>query len=187
VLEALSAGTRARFESRGFLYVRNLVKGLGLSWQEVYQTTDRKAVEKYCTDRDVKFEWTGDDNLRIRWWRPAIRRHPVKGTPLWFNHGYFFNAINLDESVHEAVGDEGRLPFNTFYGDGTPIEREVLHELRDAYEAAKVSFKWQQGDILLLDNMQVAHGRNSFTGDRKILVAMNNPYSQVENGTTTIR
>ena len=35
-----------------------------------------------------------------------------------------------------------------------------------------VVFPWNEGDILMLDNMQVAHGRNPFSGERKIIVSM---------------
>ncbi|MBL0743077.1 condensation domain-containing protein [Chryseolinea lacunae] len=180
VLALLSEKTRARFEAKGILYVRNLMSGLGLSWRDVYQTSDKHVVEAYCRERGIAYTWLAEDNLRISWARPAVHVHPVTGEKTWFNHGFFFNAINLDESVHEAVGDRDNLPFNTFYGDGTEIEPEVLAELKDAFEKTKVYFPWKKGDILLLDNMLMAHGRNSFSGDRKILVAMNNAHSQIK-------
>jgi len=50
-----------------------------------------------------------------------------------------------------------------------------LDAVREAYRKATVLFSWQPGDLLLLDNMQVAHGRTPYTGNRKILVAMADP------------
>lgn len=35
-----------------------------------------------------------------------------------------------------------------------------------------VLFKWQRGDILVLDNVLTAHGRRPFVGPREILLAM---------------
>jgi hypothetical protein len=61
---------------------------------------------------------------------------------------------------------------NTYYGDGSPIEPKVLDQLRAAYNAETVSFPWQKGDLLMLDNMLVAHGRSPFVGPRQILVGM---------------
>jgi alpha-ketoglutarate-dependent taurine dioxygenase len=38
-----------------------------------------------------------------------------------------------------------------------------------------MTVRWEAGDILLLDNMLVAHGRRAFTGPRQIVVAMAEP------------
>jgi hypothetical protein len=67
---------------------------------------------------------------------------------------------------------EENLPRNVYYGDGSPIEYSVLEEIQAIYREATVSFPWQQGDVLMLDNMLVAHSRNSYVGSRKIVVAM---------------
>jgi alpha-ketoglutarate-dependent taurine dioxygenase len=37
--------------------------------------------------------------------------------------------------------------------------------------------QWSKGDVLMLDNITVAHGRQPFTGSRRILVAMADPSS----------
>ena len=97
---------------------------------------------------------------------------------IWFNHAYFFHPSSLQQSAREAmlaVVDEDEIPFNTFYGDGSAIEPDVLEEIRNAYEDETVSFPWHQHDLLLIDNMLVSHGRESFRGPRKIVVAMGQP------------
>ncbi|NET49525.1 MAG: TauD/TfdA family dioxygenase, partial [Merismopedia sp. SIO2A8] len=54
----------------------------------------------------------------------------------------------------------------------------LLDEIREVYQQASVSFLWQEGDVLLLDNMLVAHGRKPFVGTRKIVVAMAEAFTQ---------
>jgi len=73
--------------------------------------------------------------------------------------------------------DDLDLPFNTFYGDGSPIEPSVIEQIYDAYRQEQIAFDWQAGDILMLDNMLVSHGREPFVAPRKIAVAMAEPFS----------
>lgn len=72
---------------------------------------------------------------------------------------------------------EEDLPLNAYYGDGSQIEDDVLDEIRDAYQQEKVVFTWQEGDILMLDNMLMAHGRTPFVGARKVLFGMAEPFN----------
>jgi hypothetical protein len=101
---------------------------------------------------------------------------------VWFNHAAFFHISTLEPSAQEVLlagSGEEELPNNTYYGDGSPIEFSVLEEIREAYRRETVSFSWQEGDLLMLDNMLVAHGRNPYVGRRKILVAMADPVGPV--------
>ncbi len=178
VLELLSGETRKKFAEKGVMYVRNMITGLGLSWREVYQTDDPAVVEAYCRTHDTQFRWKDKDHLKTSWVSPAERIHPVTGEATWFNHGFFYNVLSLDPMLREVFAEED-LPFSTFYGDGSRIETAVIGEIARAFETAKSVFPWVKGDILLLDNMLMAHGRNSFAGNRKIAVAMCEPHHGV--------
>jgi alpha-ketoglutarate-dependent taurine dioxygenase len=61
------------------------------------------------------------------------------------------------------------------FGDGHRIEETMLYEIRQAFDEEAVVFSWQKGDLLVLDNMLVAHGRRPYTGSRRILLAMCDP------------
>ena len=114
-----------------------------------------------------------------------MRTHPKTKEAVWFNHALFFNIYSLEASVRESllsVVDAADVPFNTFYGDGSPIELPVLDQIREAYQQEQVSFNWREGDMLILDNMLVAHGREPFTGPRKIVVTMADPFVNCQDG-----
>ena len=80
----------------------------------------------------------------------------------------------MQEILLTEFNDEA-LPNNTYYGDSSQIEPQVLDHLRQAYRQEMITFPWQEGDILMLDNMLVAHGRGAYLGPRKVLVGMTEP------------
>ena len=181
VLARIDPEIRDRFAQRGWMYVRNFGDGFGLSWQTVFQTTDKEAISRHCKDKGIDAEWKDGDRLRTRAVRSAIARHPKTGELVWFNHATFFHVSTLSPAVRDALLEEfaeGELPANTYYGDGSPVEPEVMEHLRAAYRAETVAFPWQKGDLLMLDNMLVAHGRAPYSGAREILVGMAEPVSQ---------
>ena len=98
----------------------------------------------------------------------------------WFNHLTFFNVSTLDSMVAQVLLLMGKenLPNNTYYGDGAEIEPAALDELRAAYEAETVVIPWQEGDIMMLDNMLVSHGREPYKPPRQIVVGMAEPWSR---------
>jgi non-ribosomal peptide synthetase component F len=182
VYATIDPEVRERFRERKVLYVRNFgeAEGLGLSWPAVFQTRDRGAVEEYCRRAGIEVEWRGR-RLRTRQRREAVARHPRTGDPVWFNHATVFHVSTLEPSVRAAlIADLGEeeLPSNSYYGDGAPIEPEVLDHLRAAYREATVVFPWEKGDVLMVDNMLAAHGREAYSGPRRILVSMAEPVGQ---------
>ena len=181
ILRSIGAATKERFAQKRWMYVRNFGDGFGLSWQTVYQTNDKSVVERYCIDADIEFEWKDGDRLRTRQVRDAMLRHPRTGELTWFNHITFFHISTLEPNLRNAIltdFDECDYPNNTYYGDGSPIEPQVMDELREAYGRHLTSFAWQKGDIVLLDNMLTSHARSSYKGDRQILFAMSEPFTR---------
>lgn len=174
---------RERFLQKGWMLVRNFGSGFGPTWQASYHVADRDEAEAYFRGAGVEFEWTGGERLRTRQVRPASLTHPQTGATLWFNHTAFWHVSSLEPRLREMLlsefGEAG-LPYNTYYGDGTPIEELVVEEIREAYRQETVTFGWRAGDILLLENMLVAHGRNPFTGPRTVLAAMGDPYRRAD-------
>lgn len=172
---------RERFLEKKWMYVRNFDGRFGLPWQTVFQTDDKPTVEEYCRSNGIEVEWKDGDRLKTWAIRPAVVKHPRTGADLWFNHATFFHVTTLAPEAREvflATIKEEDLPTNTYYGDGSPIETETLNELRRIYHEETVAFAWQAGDILMLDNMRVAHGRAPYVGSRQIMVGMTEPLSR---------
>ncbi|MET0623054.1 MAG: condensation domain-containing protein, partial [Pyrinomonadaceae bacterium] len=183
VYERIPAEIRERFREKGWMLVRNFYEELSLPWQTSFHTDDRAEVEGYCRQARISCEWKSDNWLRTQQVRPAVTHHPRTGETLWFNHVAFWHVSSLGGPVREAMLSmfgEGDLPYNTYYGDGSRIEDEVVAEIRAAYEEETVRFPWQKGDVLMLDNMLVAHGRSPYTGARRVVVAMGEPFTRTD-------
>ena len=179
VFENLSPGLREEFSRKGVMYVRNFTTELDLPWQQVFQTESKEEVEEYCRKKDILFEWKEDGNLRTKQVCQAVIQHPKSKEYIWFNQAHLFHISNLSPSVQDYLisqyGEE-YLPRNTFFGDGSPIPLIYLEEIRKVYTDMQLRFDWKRGDVIMLDNMLFAHGRDPFEGERKILVAMAEPF-----------
>lgn len=175
VFARLDPEVRDPFVEKGVIYHRTYGMGVGRGWQEVFRTDDPAEVEAYCRAHDIEFEWRGDDALVTRQQRSAVARHPVTGEMVWFGQLQHWHPACLDPATREsleALFDEDEMPRNCFYGDGSPIEDEVIDAISDVYRELQTDFPWKVGDVMVVDNMLAAHARNPYVGDRKLLVAL---------------
>jgi alpha-ketoglutarate-dependent taurine dioxygenase len=178
LLATLPRSLVQRFEREGWLLTRTYGEEIGADWTEAFGTDDRDAVERYCRANAIEFAWQPDGGLRTRQRRSAIVRHPVTGQSCWFNQIAFLNQWTLADDVREYLvevyGEDG-LPFNTRFGGGDPIGKDIVDLLNGINEANTASEAWQAGDLLLVDNIRTAHGRDAYTGPREVLVGMADP------------
>jgi amino acid adenylation domain-containing protein len=180
---------RERFASKQLLYVRNFTPGFDVSWQDFFQTTEKSVVEERCRKDGIEFIWMEQDRLRTRQRCPAIMKHPKTGEPTFFNQIQLHHVSCLDSGVQDsllAILGEEWLPRNVYYGDGSSIEEGIVSEMRELTRECAVQFAWQEHDILMVDNMLVAHGRQPFSGPRKIVVAMGEMVGQSDIQTVSV-
>lgn len=179
IYREMDADLRSKFESKGVLYVKNMhgdPQGLGKSWMEHFETSDRSIVEGYMRANEIDFEWAADNTLRTKALRPAVRQHAVTGETVWYNQANLWHVSNFEPRRREQLMrlcGEANLPTHAYFGDGSPISDAELDQVRGVMNRVSVVFPWQQGDVLVLDNILSAHGRRPYQGPRKILVAMN--------------
>jgi len=176
VYKKIDSQIKEKFEEHGVMYTRNYTKGIDLSWQEVFQTEEKAGVEKYCKENDIEFEWkTEGPELTTRQTCQATLVHSKTGESVWFNQAHLFHISSLDKdsrlSLIKELGKEN-IPRNASYGNGEPLEVEALDHIRNVYTQEKIKFKWHKGDIMILDNILMAHGREAYKGERKVAVAM---------------
>ncbi|GAA1240417.1 TauD/TfdA family dioxygenase [Kitasatospora nipponensis] len=178
VLRTLPPELVERMRASGWVLSRSYSEHLSVDWRAAFAAESAEQVEAYCAQNLISCAWDAEGGLRTRQLRPGIISHPLSGEEVWFNHLAFWNSWSLDEEIRETLIEElgeGGLPFDTALGDGLPLTLAELDVINAAYERATVRRSWQPGDLLLVDNVLTAHGRDPFRGDRRIVVAMGDP------------
>lgn len=171
VLKSISNQLKHKFLEKGILYKRRVNESLGLGWKEIFQVETKFEVEKHCKENDIDFNWDGD-SLNLYWKGTAISKHLKTNQEIWMNHAFFFHKLSYPQTLLDVIESDDELPFLTYFGDGSEISEDEYFELKSAYDNAKIEFSWDKGDLLLVDNYLISHSRNSYTGDRKILVSI---------------
>ena len=178
VLRELPADLADRFRAEGWQLVRNFRPHFGLPWSVTFGVTAPVDVERVCAERRIDCEWLRDGALRTVARRDAVVRHPLTGEECWFNQVAFFSQWSIDPVERNILlstfGPHG-IPFNTAFGDGEPITEEQFRAILDAYDRVVHRVHWRAGDLLVLDNVRTAHGRDPYTGEREIVVALAEP------------
>jgi alpha-ketoglutarate-dependent taurine dioxygenase len=179
ILTKLNADLLATFEQKGVTYIRNLHNGHGLgpSWQQTYETDDKARVEQFCKSGGTEFSWGADGSLHLVQHKPAVIRHRQTGERVWFNQVDQFHPSQLNKEIHDILmelynDNEMLLPMYGCFGDGSRISQEQIDLLHDGIDACCVPVQWEKGDLLIVDNETLAHGRMPYKGNRKILVSM---------------
>lgn len=147
------------------------------SWQDAFLTPERSAVEALCHDRGWDHEWR-DGGISISFRRDAFVMHPHTGDEVLFCtdlSGKWYD----DWPPFGALPDAQR-PYSFTWGGES---REVFSEhdrsqWSDAVDGARHLHAWEEGDVLICDNMLVMHGREPFEGSRTIGVVLAHPVAR---------
>jgi len=190
--EGLPRAFRDEVKRRGVRYVRNFrapnwscgdaeLDAGHLIWNDVFATTHRATAEASCRAMGLDCRWAPNGSLSVGYTASGFSTHPRTGREIWFNHilSQSPNPWTDSPSQMERIAAfqhlysaEAPPPYATTFGDGGAIAIEPLKPMYELAESIAVAFSWQAGDLMLLDNFYVFHGRNSYTGQRDVQVAL---------------
>jgi alpha-ketoglutarate-dependent taurine dioxygenase len=153
-------------------------------WQETFGTNDRKEVVAITQQKGWELSWTDDDFLVITQ-EPArfFRTHPIHGeiwcTQAMLHHpttrrliaerdGRMADLELLDSAVANAPDSVDRMIME----DGSAVPPEDSRIWFEIAVAMETPYALGRGDIIVLDNLLMAHGRSRFTGPRRIFTAL---------------
>ncbi|CAF1232150.1 unnamed protein product [Rotaria sp. Silwood1] len=177
-----------KLEEKQIRYTRILPDGddpqsaIGRGWQSTYQTKDREHAEQICREQGTDCEWLDNGCLKtITKVLPAVRLDERTGIDiqyllclhtLCFSSGKksWFNSIVAAYMGWSDKRNDGKKAVT--FADGEMMNEKDIHQCATILDESSVSFTWQKGDVLLIDNRQVLHARKSFEPPRRILAAL---------------
>lgn len=173
ILAQMRPELKQRWCEVGVQYERRFGFGLGLSWANAFGSSERTEVEAYFEANHMSWEWEGEA-LRVKYNRWAVAPHPVSGQDVWFNNFAFYHPVTLQTRMHKMAQRIGydRMPHAARWGDGTEVSSEDADEVVALYRRCALQTHWQQGDVMVIDNLRMAHGREPFEGERNVTVMM---------------
>ncbi|SNQ51141.1 putative syringomycin biosynthesis enzyme [Frankia canadensis] len=157
-------------EKYPWIYHATLVNGFG--------TDDHDAIEADCRRLGMDVEWQPDGSLSTRLEKAAFADHPRTHERVYFNHilTQIMDGQWLGDTYEAYLDLYDRAgmprPYHVTYGDGGQIDEADYRAVADGLAKAVVCFPWEDGDVLLVDNVYTAHGRNPYTGSRDVQVAL---------------
>ncbi len=175
ILARLPDALRDTFLRKGVLYRRELGPPLGMAWQYVFQCDQRNEADALGRAAGYQITWRSDERVSLARVADAVATHPVTGAACWFNHALFFHESSLPDGIRDGLRTlygEDYLPHQSFYGDGSPIDQPALDALRSAHRHCERTLRLEQDDVLIIDNLLMAHGRCAYEGPRDIRLIM---------------
>lgn len=138
--------------------------GQGRSWRSTLSTEEKSTAEAKLRKLGYEWQWLDQDSLRVTTAiLPAIRR-TENGREV------FFNQLIAAFRGWKDVRNTGEKAIR--FGDDSPISGEGMAQAIRLGDELSFDIPWQTGDVALVDNFLVMHGRRPFEGQRRILASL---------------
>jgi alpha-ketoglutarate-dependent taurine dioxygenase len=146
-------------------------------WNHSFYTDSPSEVDRLARGLGMTTLWHADGSLTVINQIEAFTTHPVTGQSLYRNNIHTGGRLNYTgkhaEAARALVASQ-RMPTGTVLGDGSSLDAEEGALLSHLIDEVTISWPWLNGDTMILDNLQVAHGRNPYEGARETQVALLN-------------
>ncbi len=160
------------FHDKGLKYTTRMpaeddhASGQGRSWKSTLSVETTKQAEQKLVELGYTWEWIPDGGLKaITPVLPAVRTLE-NGTQVFYNQlvAAYLGWHGVRENPASAIT----------FGDGSHISTDALELIVELSKQFTFDVPWQDGDMALVDNKMVMHGRRPFSGERKrqVLVAL---------------
>lgn len=156
------------FEDKGLKYSSTMPRddnresGQGRSWKSTLSVNNKAGAEQRLSSLNYKWLWLADGSLRTTTpVLPAVKTMPD-------GRKTFFNQLIAAYLGWAGVKDDPSSALT--FGDDTRIDPAALNYVSEIAPRFTIDLDWQAGDVAIVNNHLVMHGRRPYSGDAKRLV-----------------
>ncbi|WP_164117605.1 TauD/TfdA family dioxygenase [Sphingorhabdus sp. Alg239-R122] len=169
-LDAKNPSLVKRFRERGVRYTNIMPpendtgSGQGRSWRSTLGVDTHAEAEARLAALCYTGKWLGGDTLKAT--TPvldAVRIMPDG------RHVFFNQLIAAFRGWADSRNDPSK---SITYGDGSAIDPADMALAINIANDISYDLNWQSGDVALVDNFLVMHGRRPFQGKRRVLASL---------------
>lgn len=169
-LEKVDPDFVARCEELGVRYSNTMPgnddpeSGQGRSWRSTLGADTKNTAEARLEKLGYSYEWLDDGSLRATTPRLPAVRTLVDGRRVFFNQLI---------AAFRGWKDSRNEPSKSIrFGNDEEIPVASMQAAIDISDRLSFDLAWQAGDVALIDNFLVMHGRRPFEGKRTVLASL---------------
>lgn len=145
----ISSSTKELFSKNKLKFTVRISKE---DWQKKYQTNNLNTLEEMCQKNNTHLTVNDDQSILLEYISSAIIPSRCG------KYQVFINSLLPTKQLNSKI-----LKFE----DNSEIPEEVVSELNEIAEKITTEISWQKGDILMIDNTRILHGRRGFADDQR--------------------
>ncbi|MFN6474484.1 MAG: TauD/TfdA family dioxygenase [Nostoc sp. SerVER01] len=145
----LSSSTKKLFRKNNLKFTVRMSEE---DWNKKYQTNDLSKLEEMCQKNNTHLQINADQSILLEYICPGIIPSRCG------KYQVFINSLLPTKQLSPKI-----LKFE----DDSEIPDEVMSELNEIAEKITTEISWQKGDILMIDNTRILHGRRAFADDQR--------------------
>lgn len=175
VIERLPPQMLERFRALGLVYRRRFIRGLDTSWQQFFKVESLGELREKIGASGHEIDAISENDLTVSYRTHAVLRIPERGTEAWFNQILLHHPDALPAEVDAMLGKHFRrdqFPRTVFFGDGSSIPAEWVRTIDRVLVECSIRIPTEAHDVLLVNNLLMAHGRLPYSGNRQVRVAL---------------
>lgn len=185
ITSGVPAPIRSKLETLGIENIRNFAPKTGSAqenrlmdkrgWDFAFYTESEKEVEEICARRHMRPHWHDDGSLTVFNLEDAFVTHPITGEQVYrggVHIAHFFRGSYDNTGQAAELRQQQEFPSGAYLGDRSELSAEEDLQFQQLVDRFTYSWPWNDGDVMILDNLLTGHGRNPFSGIRATEVAL---------------